>query len=356
MRIAVVLLALTLLRLPSDGAAFAQASAARAPEVEDVRLEGVRALDERLVRAALVTRESRCRSPFLAIPCLVGIGERTARLDTAEVRRDAGRIDSLYAAWGYPAAEVGSEVVVLADGDVAVVFRVVEGAPLLVRSVEVRGVPAGVDVGALPLTTGEPYALQPLEESQRRIAAALAEEGFAFARVEVGGSVSADQASADVVLEVTPGPPAVFGEPELRVQAPVGERTVRDRLAFRPGEPYRPEALRRTAERLYDIPVVEQVALTPLPSAPGDSVVRVAVGVTRGRLAAVQADFVVSSSSCLGGTFGVAHRHLGGPRVVSVAVGASNLGAREVCAGDEGDAFEEPAGFVRASWREPLAS
>lgn len=357
-RLVLVVLVLALL---SGGRAAAQANARpNRPEVEAVRLEGVRALEERLVRSVLVTRESRCRSPLLFLPCALGEGEREAFLDTAQVRRDEARVDSLYEAWGYPGTTVESDVAPQSDGDVVVTFRVAEGAPILVRTVSVRGleaVPGGeVDVSALPLRPGEPYAAARLETSQRQILAALAERGYAFARVDVGGSVSPDGTAADVVLEVVPGPSAVFGPTEIRAQSPIGEEEVRRRLAFHEGDPFRPEALRRSVERLYDIPVVEDVRVQPAPGPPGDTAVRTTVTVTRGKLAAAQGDIVVSSTTCLGGTATWAHRYLlGAPRVLTLTAGTANLGTGTVCDRNESDEFEDPSWFVRGALREPLA-
>ena len=355
-----IALAFSVVSLGEVAAQQPTSASQRGPEVEDVRLEGVRQLDERLVRSVLVTRESRCRSPLLALPCAVGIGERAAYFDAFEVRRDGARIDSLYAAWGYPDAAVISETVALGDGDVAVVFRVAEGAPLRVRSVTVRGleaVPGGVEVGELPLRAGQPYAEPLLAASQQQIADALAERGYAFARVDVAGEPAPGANAVDVALEVTPGPSAVFGAAEVRAQRPLREETVRERLAFRPGDPFRPDALRRTAERLYDLPIVEEVRIAPAPVVAGDSTVPVTVTVTRGRLGAWSGDVYVSSSTCLGGTVAVAHRHLGRkPRVVSLQAGLSNVGGGEVCGRDETDAFTEPAYLLRGSLREPLAA
>ena len=329
-------------------------------EVEDVEMEGVEALDERRVRLILETRESTCRSPLLFLVCALGAGERRAFLDSAAVRRDEARIDSLYDAWGYPDATASAEIAPLGGGGVLVRFRVSEGAPLVVRSIAVRGLealPERVDVGVLPLREGDPYAIPRLEAAQRQVAAALAEEGYAFAQVAVSGGVDAAARSADVVLEVTPGRVAVFGETAVQAQAPLEDDDVRERLAYREGERFSPAALRRTAERLYDLPVVQEVRIEPVAAAPGDTAVRTVVQVARGKLGAWQAAGTVSTSSCLGGTMWWEHRHfLGAPRVFSLTGGGSNLGAGTLCPNQEGDEFEELGWFARAELREPIAS
>lgn len=342
----------------------AAAQAPRPPEVVEVRFEGVRALDPALLRAAATTRATRCRSALLAPACVLGVAERRAYLDSAAVRLDAARIDSLYAASGFPRARTRASVEPRGGG-VAVRFRVAEGPPLVVTSVDVRGLetlPEPVAAPPLPLRAGEPYSLAALEASQRVLARAAAEQGFAFARVEAGGTLSADTTEARVVLELVPGRPAVFGPTFVRAGAPLRERDVRRRLAYRPGDPFRPAALERTAERLYDLPIVQSARLLPRPGPGGaDSVVTVDAVVEAGRATAYGLDAVVSGSSCVGGTLNLASRYfLGAPREVSVSAGGSNLFARQLrrfpCTGAGEDEFGEPDYFVRTELREPLGT
>ena len=342
----------------------AAGQAPQSPEVVEVRIAGVRALDPALVRAAVTTRPTRCRSALLAPVCALGAGEQRAYLDSAAVRRDEARIDSLYAASGFPRARTRAAVE-RRDGGVAVRFEITEGPPLVVRSLAVTGVETlreRVATPPLPLRVGEPYSLAALEASQRVLARAAAEQGYAFARVEVGGELSADTTEARVVLELVPGRPAVFGPTFVRAGAPLRERDVRRRLAYRPGEPFRPAALERTAERLYDLPIVQSARILPRPGPGGaDSVVTVDAVVEAGRATAYGLDAVVSGSSCVGGTLNLASRYfLGAPREVSISAGGSNLFARQLrrfpCTGAGEDEFTDPDYFVRAELREPAGT
>lgn len=334
------------------------------PEVEDVSFTGVRALDPALLRAIVSTRETTCRSRLLAPVCGLGFAERRAFLDSAVVRGDEARIDSVYAASGYPRARTRAAVEPRGDG-VVVRFDVVEGPPLVVRSLEVRGLetlPERAETPAIPLRVGDPYSLSRLEASQRLLARAAAERGYAFARVEVGGGISPDTTEAQVVLEVVPGPLAVFGPTLVRAESPLRERDVRARLAYRVGDPFRPAALERTVERLYDLPIIEGVRLIPRPAATADSVVEVEAVVAAGRATAYGLDAVVSGSSCLGGTVNLASRYfLGAPREVSITGGGSNLFARALeglpCSGESTEEeFQEPDYFLRAELREPVGT
>jgi translocation and assembly module TamA len=334
-------------------------------EVADVELEGVRSLDERLVRASIATRETRCRSRLAAPACALGAdwARVKAYLDSAEVRRDEARIDSLYDLWGYPNAMARSEIRAVGDGEVLVTFRVEEGAPLIVRSIQVRGLEPfadSIDVPDLPLREGQPYATPLLEASQRAIIRALAELGYAFASVEVSGNVAREAGTAEVVLEAVPGPVAVFGPTAILAAAPIRERDVRERLAYREGDRFSPSALERTAERLYRLPIVESATLRPVVDASGQAVIEPRVDVTATKRSGWQVEGIVSGSSCLGGETWWASRYfLGAPRVFSVRVGASNLFAKQLngfpcTSAAEDDEFADPNYFVRTEWREPI--
>ncbi|HEU4557688.1 MAG TPA: POTRA domain-containing protein [Longimicrobium sp.] len=345
---------------------LAPRAAAQSPaaQVRDVDVEGVRGLPESVVRAVIHTRETRCRSFFYAPACLLGIGgtRQRAPLDTIEVRQDVERIDSLYRAWGYTDARATSEIRPVRGG-VAVRFTVAEGEPVRVRSVAVRGLDAmqpAVDVPTLPLRAGTAYAIPLLEQSQRLLAGAAAERGHAFASVEASATQDPATRTADVVLEVLPGPVAVFGTTQVAPQPPVREADVRQRLAYQPGERFDPGKLRRTNERLYALPVVQEARIDPVPTTqPGDSSVNLRIAVTPTRVGAFQLEGVVSSSSCIGGQGYVSSRYfLGAPRVVTFSAGATNLLNAQLrgfpCTGGAGGDFSQPGWFVSGQWREPV--
>ncbi|HEV2131436.1 MAG TPA: POTRA domain-containing protein, partial [Longimicrobiaceae bacterium] len=358
-----LLLILTAVTAPAISAAAQGVGAPLPPpHVAEVRFTGVDALHLDTLRAAMGTQGVRCRSPLLAPACVLGDwrwAERQVRLDSAQLARDEEAIRALYAARGYPHAEVQAEVIPRSEGQVAIRFHVCEGPPQIVRSVEVRGeeLPPGVELPELPLAPGVPYSLARLEEAERRIRSRLAEAGYPFAQVEVGGSVEGD--SADVTLEVMSGPRGIFGPAEVAAEPPLAEAEVRRRLAFHPGEPFDPAALERTLERLYALPIVENVSVLPAPSPAREGIVVPRIVVETGRVQATQADFTVGSSDCLSGTGRWGRRHfLGEPRVVSLSVGATNLLANllseSLCAGIGPGEFADPGYFVSAEWREPV--
>jgi hypothetical protein len=345
-----------------------QPDTAGAARIDRVRFSGIRALDPALVRDVVVTRESRCRSVLLAPVCAVADArwmEETAWLDPAQVERDEERIRSLYAAWGYPDTAVRSEVVALRGGDVEVRFAIGEGEAVRVRAVEFRGLDAIPEPVALPdplpLRAGEPFAEARVEATRRRIASRLAELGYAFANIEVAATDVDPERMVDVVVEVRPGRPVVFGPTVVLPGPPISVDDVERRLAYRPGERFRPSALEHTAERLYRLPIVARVFIDPLPALAVDTVVVTTLGVTPGRVQGLQFGGAFSTVTCLEGTLGWGHRYLfGGPRTFSLNGGASRLLARQLrrfpC-WSVGDAeFEELDYVLGGELREPLGA
>lgn len=348
-----------LMMMAVSAPAAARAQDTDSAAVEDVAFSGVRALDEARLRAVIETRESTCSSPLLAPVCALGDAdwaERRAFLDVAAVRRDQDAVRQAYAAWGYPAATVRAAVDTLPDGDVRVRFDVVEGAPLRVRDVVLRGAEAlpSLTAAALPIQPGDVYALPRIQAAQRLVARRFGERGHAFVRVDappqpVQGGV------ADVVLEVTPGPVAVFGPTTVRAERPMESDDVRRRLPYRVGQRFSPALLEHAAERLYDLPIVDSVDIRPAAVTWSDSVVETVIAVGTRPAGRYDVEGVLGTSRCVGAQGSVSHAHaFGAPRVVTLSASASNLAASELCGRDETGAFTEPAYTVRASLAEPV--
>lgn len=332
--------------LCAGGANLLSAQAPAPPVVRSVSFQGVRSLDRSLVADVVETR-------------------RGTPLDSMTVRRDAERIEALYDAWGYPAAEARGEAAPRGDGRVNVVFHVVEGAPQLVRSVTVRGLDTlspPLHLPELPLRAGEPYALPLLDATQRLIATELANRGYAFAQVEVSGGAAPEGGASDVVLDVTPGPVAVFGPVEIQAERPLTERDVRARLAYDPGDRFSPEAMERSRERLFALPVVDSVDVTFAPGPEGSGTVPTRVAVGTGRVTALQGSGGLSSTRCLQGVGWWGSRYfLGAPRTFTLTLGTANL-LRDQLGGvicesdDEEGVFTHPDYLVRGELRQPVGS
>ncbi|HEX7120188.1 MAG TPA: POTRA domain-containing protein [Longimicrobiales bacterium] len=353
------------------GLAYAQepAEVLAGPEVTAVMFEGAETLDPELLEAAIFTRPTSCRSPLFFLFCALGLDFALEEryLDREELARDEERLVLLYEAWGFPDAAVSASVEP-ADGDeVEVTFRIVEGEPIRVGALEVRGLDAlepPVELPEpLPLEVGGLYALPLLDSTQTVIRRAFAERGRPYAQVEVGGAVDEAARVATVVLEVAPGPAVVFGETTIEAESPIEEEVVRERLAYAPGDTFRPSAIEETQRRLFALPIVERVVVDPVGLEAGATVVEPRLVVESRRTAGFQVEGTISSTECLElAGFWTSRYFLGGPRLFSLGVGFSNLLADQLggfpCTGvdddDEvDDAFTDLNYFVNADLRQP---
>lgn len=342
---------------------------ARGPEVEDVRFPGAERLDRQLLEDAIVTRETECRSGWLWLVCEVtdfDFAERKAYLDPAELERDRARLEELYHEWGFPDARVSVRTEPQPDGDVVVEFPVEEGEPIIVRAVEMRGLESLTPPvrlrEPLPLRPGDPYATPLLEASQVAIAAAFADRGYPFAQVEIAGDVDQAARTASVTFEALPGPPGVFGPVTIHATPPLREEDVRERLAYREGEPFRLSALEETQQALAELPAVQTATVTPvqvqLPETAIPTVITVA---PPDRVEGLALEGNISSAQCVEAA--VYWRDLyfrGEPRVFSIGVGFSNLLAGQLggdfpcaSAGEGGEDFDDVNYFVETELRQP---
>lgn len=174
------------------------------------------------------------------------------------VAQDRRRIQSYYVRRGWFAATVESEVV--QRGEVSdVKFVISEGARARLVRVEIDGLPADTEISVadlrrlIPIEDGETFDHEKYELAQPLLPEALAEAGYAQARVT--GVILADRESAQAVIRIVvdAGPLSRFGDVKL-VGVPEGlERAVRARVRVRKGERYSPSVLAAARTQLYEM-------------------------------------------------------------------------------------------------------
>src|SRR5690606_25720057 len=122
----------------------------------------------------------------------------------------------------YDAQVRSSEVTIVSDDEVAIDIHVEEGAPVLVRRVDVEGLEKvpflrmqALAIALKELPMGEPFEEAKYIEAQARIKRLLTDAGHAFAEVKRDATVDLVRRSASVRLSVDPGVKAVFGKVTL---------------------------------------------------------------------------------------------------------------------------------------------
>ena len=158
-------------------------------------------------------------------------------------REDAELLTSLLQAQGYYDAEV--ETGIGLDGErIAVELSAAPGPRFTFAAVELQGVESAGDKAAqlreaFAVKPGDPVVAQQVIDAGVALRVALGEEGFALAEVgEQDIVVDHETATARLVLPVTPGPVARFGDIRVTGQPPFSSRHVGRIARFRKGDMY----------------------------------------------------------------------------------------------------------------------
>ena len=266
--LAVLLLALGVPKVEGQGAPSSTPESGERVEVADLEIEGVRAVDESELRAALQTRPSSWW-PW---------GDKRY-FDRETFEADVKRIEEFYRERGYPNARVVDSDVQRRDGVVAVRVVVEEGTPLRVASLEFTGFEAIAPrrLRAIrelaPLKPGDPLATEALRQTAQMAADALGEAGYAYARIEIRRTPVEPERVA-VELHAEPGQVGFFGPIEIVGNSSVEDEVIRRQLVYLPGQRFSVSALRESEQRLTRLGMFESVAIEvvdprpPLPEVP----------------------------------------------------------------------------------------
>jgi outer membrane protein assembly factor BamA len=306
------------------------AQASDTVQVVDVDFVGADAFSSAMLATAIVTAPTHCTAVFIV--CWFGAGIEREYFDEVEVSRDVLRLRLYYAQRGYRNARVESETTTQKNG-VRVVFRIEEGDPVRVASVEVRnGGDIPPDIGRnLPLRENAPFDLIQLEASRDTLTRRLQNRGYAMAEVLAGYDLPQDSLFAEVYYDLYAGAHARFGEIEVTGAQRVSPAVVRRMLTFRPGDEYSRAELLRSQRNLYSQELFRHAEIQQLsgPEAPADSVIPVRVSVNEGDLHRVRAGIGMSSAEYLitEGRW-VSRSFLGGARRLEFRAQLSNLLAR----------------------------
>lgn len=314
----------------SSGAEPASAQAVRT-EVAEVRFEGNRAFPSDSLGRAIVTRETECRSAVFQPFCWFGadFAVQRAFLPRREFALDQIRLKVFYQQRGYREAAVDTATAVREDGSVVVTFRVDEGRPVLVDSLEFLGAEDVADpdlLQALPLRRGDPLSTIALDATRDTLIGRLADQGYARAEVLRSFRIaSADPYSAGVTLDMAPGPRSRYGHIEVEGQENLTESTVLRTLQFRGGDVYRASQLREAQGRLFGLEIIRSASVTP-DFTGTDSVIPVAVRIQEGDPRRLRFGGGWSSSECLDTEARWVHRNfLGGGRRLQLRGRVSNI-------------------------------
>jgi outer membrane protein assembly factor BamA len=241
------------------------------PEVKSLTLSGVRSVDRDELLQSIATSASHCKSFLLYAFCPLSHSSSIwdkRYLDRTELRRDVLRIRVFYWIRGFRQTAVDTTVAKRGGDEVAVTFKIVEGAPTLVRDVHIRQSESVLTTAQInrvvELKKGEPLNLIKLDSTVSHLRAALQDRGYADARVDTATAIDTAAHQGEATISVNPrwlvrvGPIGIAGDSQ------VSERTIRNSLSFKTGDLFHRTEIARSQRRLYESGLFQRASIAAL--------------------------------------------------------------------------------------------
>jgi outer membrane protein assembly complex protein YaeT len=229
-------------------------------KVDQFALEGVESIDERALREVLATQQPGWL-PFSKKP----------PFSQQAFDADLKRIVAFYSDHGYPDAKVASVDVRFNDKKDAVklIVHVVEGEPLRIAAVQLRGFdmlprPARARLDrAITFHVGEPRNRQLVTQAQEIALNMLKQRGYPYARVDILEDPGPEPRTVIVALDAKAGREATFGDIEIQGNRRVADNIIRRQLSIEPGSPFRLSTVLENQQRLRSIPLFSFAYVEP---------------------------------------------------------------------------------------------
>jgi len=248
----------------------------RERRVERINLSGYKLFAEDELRAELLTKER---------PWYRFWSERPS-FDAVTFENDLERLRRYYEARGYYDTVIEYDLVVdEQESLITVDIRLTEGASIVVAEI-------GVDVignlpdherpalpATLPVKSGEVFQEESYQEAERLLRETFLRSGFAHVETTRKAEVNHSERRVRIWYTVTPGPPTVFGDTEIRGTKSVDAELIRRELAYRAGDKFSSEKIAETRAKLLALDLFSSVRIGPRPTAGQTEVVPMEVEV-----------------------------------------------------------------------------
>ena len=241
------------------------------PEVRGIHFVGNEKFADARLRRVMATQERWLFSPW----------KRGSDYNPSAVDADMLRLQKFYFDRGY--LDVRAAVAKVEENAVgnAVQLHIMieEGEITMVREVDVRvegpippGLPSADTLrNDLPLRVDEPITKAAFDASRDQLLLAFQRAGYARARVQPHTEVDRRRHEAFVRYTVEAGEPTFFGQVTIRGAASVNKEAIQRRLAFGPGDAYRPGVVTDSQAAIYDLGMFRAVTPRSLnPEAAGE--------------------------------------------------------------------------------------
>jgi outer membrane protein insertion porin family/translocation and assembly module TamA len=336
-------------------------------EVRRLTFVGNRTFSDAELAAGIVTTPSGFLYRTFRI-----IGEPRC-LDPVQLPLDSMRILVYYRNRGFYETTVGLDTTTVAENAIAVTFRITEGEPMIIESLDVTGLEDVPDsariVRGIPLAAGQRFDQDLIEGAVAYLATALRNSGYPDASALRNHSTNTAAHSASVRLEAVPGTRARIGEIRIVTDTAPGGFTdplIRRLLGLRVGDLYSAQRLLDAQRFLSQTGAFRHVGIgivrDTLASTP-DSLVTIQIQVIEAELRDVTVGPGWGTLDCvrLQGTFndrnffGGARQFELTARISKIGVGHPLDGAKDLCVKDvQEDPYSDTLNYrVTATLRQP---
>jgi outer membrane protein assembly factor BamA len=219
--------------------------------------------------------------------------------------------------------------------DVYITFRITEGEPIRVTSLNVVGLdslpqrPRRAVTLDLPLQVGDPFNRFDMQATADSVTRRLRDRGYPSARVFTAFESNRDTKTAEVTLDADPGRRAVIGRIAVVGAQRVDTAVVRSLLVSRTGRRYSQEELFEGQRNLYESDLFRFVTVNIDSTAytPGDTAVPLVVQVNESRPRRIRGGLGYATYDCFRGSLGWTTRNfLGAGRILDLTSRVSKVG------------------------------
>ena len=329
--------------------------------VTTVTFAGAKDVSPDDIKRVVFTRPSPCRLPFLIPLCKVVRSQVIVdrrRTTSAALGEDITAIEVYYWQRGFREAQVDT-VLTPAKHGTAVVFRIVEGTPTVISTLQVTQrapVLSAAELDeAVTLEQGAPLSLIALDTTLSRLRTAVWNHGYGDVRIDT--TVPRPDASHNVPVRIAIDPRWItrVGSVQFEGNTYLSASALRRGLLLTPGSLYTRDAVLESQRRLFQSPAIARaIVITP---AVGDSIktLTMAVSETPARQVALTAGFNTIEYGQAAAE--VRLNNLGAGRWLSLRATAGNLLGEQLSgkaifrSGLPSEVAGDPQGFLRPTYQ-----
>jgi len=185
------------------------------------------------------------------------------------LQRDVTGLVRFYQREGFLGIRISPDIENQAGGDVVLTYDIAEGARVIIDSVTIQALDDEETVrrvlqkAKLKLTSkpGNGFRDEDVQADMAALTTAFTNEGYAYARMLVRPLLSADQLSARIIYEISPGPACYFGPVTIHGDTLIRPATLQRQIAFKPEQRYSQEKLQKTQRQIYQLGIYQFVTV-----------------------------------------------------------------------------------------------